>query len=136
LTAPGSVGGSVIYSQKTGLPSVQEGTATIVAAGSKHFFLPFDNTAGAITGMAITDPGATAANNISITFRYSDGTIEVVPYPQLASRNHQAFAIAGQFPHTANRSGVAEFTSDTALSVVAFRFNSTGAFTSFGIVAP
>ena len=136
LTAPASVGGSVIYSQKTGLPSIQEGTSTIVASGSKHFFLPFDNTAGAITGVAITDSGVAAANNIRITFRYSDGTSEVVAYPQLASRNHQAFAIASQFPNTANRSGVAEVNSDVPVSVVAFRFNATGAFTAFGIVAP
>jgi hypothetical protein len=136
LTAPASVGGSVIYSQKTGLPSIQEGTATIVASGSKHFFLPFDNTAGAITGAAITDPGAAAANNISVTFRYSDGTSEMVAYPQLPSRNHQAFAVFLQFPQTANKKGVAEFTSDTPLSAVVFRFNSTGAFTSLAIVAP
>jgi hypothetical protein len=136
LTAPVSVGGSVIYSQKTALPSIQEGTATLVAAGSQHFFLPFDNTAGAITGLALTVPGNFAANNISITLRYSDGTSEVVSFPQLASRNHQAFAIAVQYPQTFNRRGVAEFVSDVALSVVAFRFNSTGAFTSFGVVAP
>lgn len=136
LTAPASVGGSVIYSQKTGLPSVQEGTATIVASGSTHFFLPFDNTAGAVTSMAITDPGASAANDIVVTLHYGDGSSEVVPYPSLAGRNHQAFAIASQFPNTANRTGVAEFTSGTALSTVVFRFNSTGAFTSFGTVAP
>jgi hypothetical protein len=136
LTAPPSVGGSVIYSQKTALPSIQEGTSTIVASGSKHFFLPFDNTDGAITGVAVTDPGAVAASNVTVTFRYSDGFMEVVPYPQLASRNHQAFVLASQFPHSANRSGVAEFTSSTPLSAVVFRFNSTGAFTSFGVVAP
>ena len=136
LTAPASVGGSVIYSQKTALPSIQEGTATIVASGSSHFFMPFDNTAGAITGVAVTDPGANAAN-ISVTIRYSEGgPNETVSYPQLASRNHQAFVLASQFPNTANRSGVAEFSSDAAVSVVEFRFNSTGAFTSFGIVAP
>src|SRR2546429_4094382 len=78
-----------------------------------------------------TDPGATAANNISVTLRYSDGTSETVTYPQLASRNHQAFAIASQFPHTAGRTRVASITSDAALSVVAFRINSTGAFTAF-----
>ena len=60
----------------------------------------------------------------------------MVAYPQLASRNHQAFAIASQFPNTANRSGVAEVNSDVPVSVVAFRFNATGAFTAFGIVAP
>jgi len=137
LTAPASVGGSVIYSQRiAALPSLQEGTATIVASGSTHFFLPFDNTSGAITAFALTNPGSSAASNIIVTFRYSDGTSEVLPYPQLDARNHQAFVLATPYPHTANRSGVAEFTSDTALSVVAFRLNSTGAFTSFGIVVP
>jgi trimeric autotransporter adhesin len=135
LTAPASVGGSVIYSQKTGLPSIQEGTATIVAAGSQHFFLPFDNTAGGATGVAVTNPGASVAN-ISVVLRYSDGTSETVAYPALAARNHQAFLLAGQYPNTANRTGVAEFTSNVALSAVVFRSNSTGAFTSFGIVAP
>jgi len=135
LTAPASVGGSVIYSQKTGLPSIQEGTATVVAAGSQHFFLPFDNTAGGATGVAVTNPGASVAN-ISVLLRYSDGTSETVAYPPLAARNHQAFLLAGQYPNTANRTGVAEFTSNVALSAVVFRSNSTGAFTSFGIVAP
>jgi hypothetical protein len=136
LSAPASVGGSVIYSQQVpALPSLQEGTATIVASGSQHFFMPFDNTAGAITGVAITNPGALAANT-SVTIRYSDGTSETTSYPQLASRNHQAFVLASQFPNTANQSGVAEFTATSALSVVEFRFNSTGAFTSLGIVAP
>ena len=135
LTAPASVGGSVIYSQKTALPSTQEGTATIVASGSSHFFMPFDNTSGAIAGVALTNSGALAAN-ISVVLRYSDGTSETLAYPQLASRNHQAFVLATQFPNTAGRSGVAEFTATSALSVVEFRFNSTGAFTSLGIVAP
>jgi hypothetical protein len=135
LTGPASVGGSVIYSQKiAALPSLQEGTATIVASGSQHFFMPFDNTAGAITGVAITNPGANAAR-ISVTLRYSDGTSETTSYPQLASRNHQAFVLASQFGNTSNRSGVAEFTATSALSVVEFRFNSTGAFTSLGIIA-
>ena len=136
LTAPPSVGGSVIYSQKTGLPSIQEGTATIAAAGSKHFFMPFDNTAKAITGVALTNASATAANNISVTFRYSDGTPpETLSYPQLASRNHRSFVLYTQFPHTANKSGVAEFTSDANLSVAVFRFNSTGAFTALDATA-
>ena len=135
LTAPASVGGSVIYSQKIpSLTPIQEGTATIVAAGSNHFFLPFDNTSGAITGVAVTNPGASAASNIRVAFRYSDGTSEVIPYPQLAARTHQSFALATPFPHTAGKSGVAEVTSDTALSSVVFRFNSTNAFTSLEII--
>ena len=132
LTAPPAVGGSVIYSQKNpNLPSVQEGTATIGTPASQHFFLPFDNTAKAITGVALTNPGATAANSIAVTFRYTDGgPNETLAYPQLASRNHRAFVLASQFPHTANRSGVAEFTSDVPLFTAVFRFNSTGAFTA------
>jgi hypothetical protein len=126
LTAPGSVGGSVIYSQRNpNLPSVQEGTATIGTPGSLHFFLPFDNTNRAATGVAFTNPGGTPANNIHVTFHYSDGTTEASSLPSLASRNHRAFVLS-----VPGKKGVAEVTSDVALLTVVFRANSTGAFTA------
>jgi len=134
LTAPASVGGSVVYSQKTGLPSIQEGTATIVAEGSSDFFVPFDNTNGAVTSMALTNPGPSGAT-INVTLRYADGTSETIPYPTLPSRNHTAFVFSTPFPNSTNRTGVAEFVSSAPLSVVAFRFNATGAFTAFGTVS-
>ncbi|HEV3333443.1 MAG TPA: cellulase family glycosylhydrolase [Bryobacteraceae bacterium] len=130
LTAPGTVGGSVIYSQKNQLPSLQEGTATIVSTGSQHFFLPFDNTNGAITSMAITNPGMAAAN-ITLTLRFSDGTTATPSFGPLAAGNHQTVPI---LPGAADKSGVAEFTSNAPLYTVAFRFNPTLAFTAFGIV--
>ncbi|MBZ5674638.1 MAG: S8 family serine peptidase [Acidobacteriia bacterium] len=131
LTAPASVGGSVIYSQQVSrLPTLQEGTATIVASGSNHFFLPFDNTAGGATGVAITNPDPSLASNISITFRYSDGTTSVSSLNPLASRNHTAFALSAP-----GKQGVAELTSNTPLYTVVFRANSTGALTSLGVVA-
>ncbi len=130
LTAPASVGGSVIYSQQVPKLPLQEGTATIVSSGSQHFFLPFDNTAGGATGVAITNPGANPASNISITFRYSDGTTSVSSLDPLPSRNHTAFALS-----TPGKQGVAEVTSDTLLFTVVFRANSTGALTSLGVVA-
>ena len=130
LTAPASVGGSIIYSQKTTLPSIQEGTATIGAPGSQHFFLPFDNTSGGATGVAITNPGDNPASSISITFRYSDGTMDATILPSLPSRNHTAFALS-----TPGKQGVAEVTSNTPLYTVVFRANSTGALTSLGVVA-
>ena len=117
LTAPGSVGGSVIYSQQVpSLPSLQEGTATIVSSGSQHFFLPFDNTAGGATGVAITNPGANPANSISVTYRYSDGTTSMSTLNPLPSRNHTAFALS-----TPGKQGVAEVISDTPLYTVVFR---------------
>ena len=130
LTAPASVGGSVIYSQQVpNLPSLQEGTATIIGSGSKHFFLPFDNTAGGVTAVAITNPDATLTGTISITFRYSDGTSTVTSLDPLPSRNHTAFALS-----TAGKRGVAEVTSNVPLFTVVFRANSTGALTSLGVV--
>jgi cellulase (glycosyl hydrolase family 5) len=130
LTAPGTVGGSVIYSQKNQLPSIQEGTATIVPSGSQHFFLPFDNTNGAVTSLALTNPGMTAAN-ITLTLRFSDGTTTTPSFGPLAAGNHQSVPI---LPGAAGKSGVAEFTSSAPLFTVAFRFNPTLAFTAFGIV--
>jgi large repetitive protein len=57
VTAPASVAGSVIYSQKNQLPTIQEGTTTLAPNGSQHFFVPFDNTNGAISSLALTNPG-------------------------------------------------------------------------------
>jgi trimeric autotransporter adhesin len=133
LIAPASVGGSVIYSQKNQLPSIQEGTATIVVTGAQHFFVPFDDTNGAVTAMALTNPGASAVT-FTVTLRYSDGTSETPALPPLASRNHESFAIPDKFPGASNRGGVAEFVSSSPVNAVAFRFNPTLAFTAFGIV--
>jgi hypothetical protein len=135
VNTPASVGGSVIYSQKTQLPTIQEGTATIVSAGSQHFFVPFDNTLGAATSMALTNSGATPAN-VTVTLRYTDGGPPDSPaYGPLAAGQHDSFELRTKFSTTANRSGVAEFKSSVPLYVVAFRFNPTGAFTAFGTVA-
>jgi hypothetical protein len=130
LTATASVSGFAIYSQKNQLPSIQEGTATLAPGGSQHFFVPFDNTQGAVTSLALTNPGTVAAN-ITLTLRFSDGTSVAQFFPALAGRSHQSIPI---LPNTSGRSGVAEFVSSSPLDAVAFRFNSTGAFTSLDVV--
>jgi hypothetical protein len=135
LVAPATVGGSVIYSQP-GVGAIQEGTAPIAAPASQHFFLPFDNTNGAVTGAAITNAGIATASSVTITLRYDDGTSETVPWGNtMAARSHRAFVMSGPFPHSSGRSGVAEFVSDQPLSVVVFRFNSTAAFTALGVAS-
>jgi hypothetical protein len=134
LTAPSSVGGSVIYSQKTTLPSIQQGTSTITGTLSNDFFVPFDNSSGALTSMALTNPGGASAT-ITVVVRYSNGTQETLAFPTLAAGNHTAFIFTSQFPNSMGQMGVAEFQSTVPLSVVAFRFNSTGALTALNAVS-
>jgi hypothetical protein len=137
LTAPGQVGANVIYGQKnSNLPSLQEGTTTL-GAGLRHFFLPFDNTNGAVTALALTNVGAATAN-VSVVLRYDNGATETPAFgsPALQPRNHQAFTLQSRFPNGGGKAGVAEFTSDVDLVPVAFRFNSSGAFTAFAITQP
>ncbi|MBV8843118.1 MAG: hypothetical protein JO307_09950 [Bryobacterales bacterium] len=135
LTAPSQVGANVIYGQKIpALPSLQEGTTLATATGTRHFFLPFDNSNGAVTSMALTNPGSAPAH-IGVVLRYDAGGSDSTSFT-LGSRSHQAFTLASQFPTTSqpgHQTGVAEFTSDVDVFPVAFRFNSTGAFTAFGI---
>lgn len=135
LSAPATVSATVIYSQPDP-PRTQEGTTTIAPAGSQHFFMPFDNTNGAVTSAAITNSGSNAANNVMVTLRYNSGSSETVPWgSSIAARSHIGFQLNNQFPHSSGQSGVAEFVSDQPLYTVVFRFNSSGAFTALGAVS-
>ena len=100
------MGGSVIYSQKTALLSLQEGTAKIGQSDGSDLLLPFDNTGGAVTSMAVTNPGNQTAH-ITVNIRYTGGGSETIAYPAIAGRTHQAFPFTSAFPNSAAQSGVA-----------------------------
>jgi hypothetical protein len=135
LSTQNSIAGFGVYSQsETGIPT-QEATMPLNAAGTRHFLVPYDNTIGFDSSMAITNLNASQQVHITATVRDSFGNVLSHPTMNpLAPYGHNAFRILDQIPNVANIRGVLEFTTDQDVSVVAFRFATSGTFTSVRVV--
>jgi hypothetical protein len=105
----------------------QEGTAKATAADSK-VFIPFDNTNGNVTSLALVNSGP--AQTIQVVLRtVGGGTFN--ESVMMKANGHISFRTIDQFPEVGGLQGVAEFdTTGVAFSALAFRFNSTGAFST------
>ena len=113
----------------------QDGTSPAVSAATR-ILVPFDNTTGFATSMAIVNPTG-SAETVSVNIQTDGGTITQTSLASPLPANGQlAFAIAQQFPATAGHRGVAEFYVSTGggISIAAFRFNPTIALTSIPVV--
>jgi hypothetical protein len=132
LQAPRAVSGLEVFRQTNPGKSEQQATIPISQTNLRHFFLPFDNAANT-TSITLANPEAATPAAIGVTFRFVDGTTSTSQL-SLPPRNYGASALAGLFPATANKAGVAEFTSNIPIAVVEVRFNPTQAFTSLRAV--
>jgi hypothetical protein len=129
LTADAGVEAFAIFKERVPGRQDQEGTAPAVSAG-QDILVPFDNTGGNATSMAIVNGGGTSQTYV-VTLRVP-GRPNASQNIQIPAGGHLAFALTDQFGQpAAGVQGVVEFTSTgNPASVIAFRFNSTGAFTS------
>ena len=93
-------------------------------------FLPFDNTNGYSTGVAIANTNGLTAQAVSLTFQTDSGAISqgslLIP-----PNAHMSFALSDKFPALAGLRGSVQFTIPTPdLSIVGLRFSPTNSFTS------
>ena len=93
--------------------------------------VPFDNTSGSATSMAIVNPGS-GPQGVSVNIQTDDGAITSATLPDLPTFGQMAFVTAQQFPAISGRRGLAEFytPSGSPISIAAFAFDSTNAFAS------
>ena len=109
--------------------SQNDGTAPAVSAGGR-ILIPFDNTSGNVTSIAIANPSGTA-ESISAGIQLVSGAISQLSPVMLPAQGHTAFALPQQFPSTAGQSGLLElYAASGSLTAIALRFDPTGAFTS------
>jgi hypothetical protein len=119
----------VIFTSRNPGRQDQDGTA-IAAASTTRIFVPFDNSSGSVTSVGVVNPTGTS-ESISVNFRTANGTVSKAPLPSIPPNGHMAFSLPQQFPAIAGQSGLAEFYSTSStFSVLALRFNPTGAFTA------
>jgi hypothetical protein len=122
----GAIVAYAIFAQRSGT-TVQQGTAPASAAVSR-ILVPFNNTSGIVTSMAIANP--TSSNeSISVAIR-TPFAIEQTTGITLLPEGHASFDFPTEFPGTAQVSGLVEFYSATgSFSILALQFES-GAFTT------
>jgi len=128
LNADAGVTGYVVFTLTVpGRPN-QEGTAPAVTA-SNRVLIPYDDSNGFVTGIAITNPTGTD-QNLTVGFRNSAG-VSINNLPTVPAGGHVSFTLSQQFPIILGHEGLAEFYSATGnISMIALRFNPTASFTA------
>ena len=123
-----------IYTYRSAGHQDQDATAPGVASANR-FLVPFDNTSGLVTGVAVVNPTA-ASESVSVSFQTDTGTISTASLPNVPAQGQMAFTLPTQFPGTSGERGLAEFyTATGSLSMIALRANPTQAFTSAPVYA-
>jgi hypothetical protein len=131
-----SVSGSAIFRQRIdGYPDFE--SAVPVSLGVQRVVLPFDNTTGYFTGIALVN---TDRQNVLVRLIIRDASGTIVTNSFATRLTHQAFLLKDSFPETANMVGTVEFDAYTAtdsgsvpasaITAILLRFNPTGPFTT------
>ncbi len=123
LVADPRVTGYAIFTQLSMDGRAQDSTAPAVLASSR-ILVPFDNTSGLVTAIALVNPNA-SAETVSVNFRTSDGATSTdTVVPTLPSQGQITFLLPTPFPETSGKSGLAEFyVSSGTISIIALRAN-------------
>src|ERR1039457_4346844 len=101
-----------------------QGTAPAVAIGN-HVLVPYDNTAGNVTAMAVANP-TNASETVSVSFQSAGGAISQASLT-IPANEHQAFTFPTQFAGTANGQGLAEFyAANGGFSLIGLLFDPVG----------
>jgi len=129
LNADAGVTGYVVFTIRVPGHQDQEGTAP-AATASNRILVPYDDSNGYITGIAVSNPSGTA-QTLSVGFRTTTGGVAVNTLPAIPPGGHTSFVLSQQFPVIAGHEGLAEFYSASGnISMIALRFNPTSSFTA------
>jgi len=129
VTSTGRIGVTTIFrSVIPGRPD-SEGTVTGVSSGSR-VILPFDNTQGFVTGLAVANTNPNQTITITLLFQFDNGS-QTSGSLTLGPHAHAAFTLPSRFPAAAAGRGSILFTAPSSdITVVGLRFSPNGSFTS------
>jgi hypothetical protein len=133
VTSNANIDGFAIFRNQFSDTADSEGAVPFSSPGGTRFLLPFDNTSGFVTSMALVSPDSSGAM-ITGTFRSPDGT-PVNPFMNsLSLTGHTAFRLIDP-PFTVSGSGVGDFsTTGTEVFGIGLLFNPRNSFTSLPIL--
>ena len=132
LTAQTGVVGSANFLYTSTDGSNLEAVAPLETRTPSSFVLPFDNTSGLSTGVAVANGSDTLAATIQVTARDASGTALLLEEIPLPVNGHTSFMLATQYPSLAGVLGSIEFhnVSGGSISVLGLRMNQSGSLTS------
>jgi hypothetical protein len=139
------VAGQAVFRRASpGLPDI-EAVVPFSSIFDVRQVLPFDNTAGFVQGVALTNP-ATSSVTVTLTFRSTSGTQLAQTTISMQPGAHTAFLLSQNYPQTANQRGLMEVTSPggtigtvtgIGVGVLGLRGNPSGGLTTiFSAVSP
>ena len=125
------IGGVLTFRQRVAGTPDFESSVTLTREDETPVYLPFDNTLGAVTSLAITNPSSSDNTDLQLRFWDSSGREITTRNITLSARTTTAFSIPDQFPELVGRSGQLRIQgSSGSLSTLALRFNSSGSFST------
>jgi uncharacterized protein (TIGR03118 family) len=110
-----------------------EGTMSFDARLSTSLLLPYDNTSGNQTALAIANQSA-SAQTITVTVFDQNGTQLTSSPMNLPAFGHTSFFVNTQFSQSANQLGLVQFQGSAGVTGVGLRFTAAGSFTSIPII--
>jgi hypothetical protein len=123
-----AIGGTLIFRQKGDAADSEAGVAIAQPLG-QGFMLPFDNTLGFMTALAVLNPDSAQPVTTSVTFKDENGQLISKESVTLDAHTRETYALPDRFPAVRDRRGTMEFTA-SSLSVLELRFNPRAAFTT------
>lgn len=133
LSADGAVNGFAIFSY---LPTQQEAVVPLDSRGAGSYMLPFDHTNGVDLGVALANL-STREETINAVIRDDGGMGMGTGTIKLVGNGHSSFVLAHQFPVTANRRGVIEFSfaPGAKVNALGIRYTPPGTLTTIPVLA-
>jgi hypothetical protein len=130
LISSGNVSGHAVFAQSVG-SGLQEAVVQIETHNPAAFVLPFDNTAGYDTGVAVANISTSAAN-VKVIVRDGTGATLQTQTLTLPAQGQTSFNLASRYSQTVKKLGTVEFDTPAGgqISVLGLRFNPTGAFST------
>ncbi len=124
--------GSAVFSFKPGQAIPQEASVALKAGQPAGFLLPFDNTLGFVTSVALANIDAAAAARVSVVLRDESGATLGEETIDIPASGHLAFETVNRLAATAGKRGSAEFTIQSGwVAAIGLRFSPAGPFTSY-----
>lgn len=130
------IAGMLTFRQRvSGRPDF-ESSVTLTRDDETRVYMPFDNTLGYATTLAITNPSATDNSSLQLRFWDASGSEILTREIQLSAGSTTAFSLPERYPELSGRSGQLRIAgSGSRLSTVALRFNPSGAFSTVPVVS-